>query len=386
MLQLGDSSNKKRKRKTFVFDLDHAKSNFSPVCMTEIPLGLSPSELEQFLKEQRLLRLLSLIQNDASRGKFLQSIPRELLEENRDPYPSPIYDSRGVQTNTLENRTRDKLNKELTFLIHWMIKNVENFDPPSFYSPPKFAKRIFVESSLGLLIGKQGITLNRIRSESECSISIRGAGTKYNFDGHLSQHVYVESDSEEKILKAVNLIEPLIDPLHPDHELEKLKSLQQLALIQGKDTLTTHQKGMLDSIQEEQADPDKYSHIKCSKCGSVGHVSADCKVSDDLLAEFMMGVADLEDVEKPATEKSAWEERQERLKSRLNVAMVTKELKEKGVKGGSFHPLSFQASVRPKTGAHGKPSKPTPISTQPTAAPWRSNRSIPSGLPPSFPK
>ena len=80
-------------------------------------------------------------------------------------------------------------------------------------------------------------------------------------------------------------------------------------------------------------------------------------------------------------------ERQAQLNTRLNVALVTKEFKDKGIKGGSFHPLSFQAGavVKPTYVREQLPQQPVVKHTT-VAPPWRRSGSIPPGLPPQFPK
>lgn len=89
-------------------------------------------------------------------------------------------------------------------------------------------------------------------------------------------HVCIASEDEDKILKAIEMIEPLVDPLHPDHEAEKVRGLEQLAIITG--TTASFQERQLRLLESDSIDEFSYTkfEVKCSLCGDRGHVSGDC--------------------------------------------------------------------------------------------------------------
>eukprot|EP00917_Polyrhabdina_sp_WS-2016_P006879 GHVP01015335.1.p1 GENE.GHVP01015335.1~~GHVP01015335.1.p1 ORF type:complete len:415 (+),score=99.77 GHVP01015335.1:507-1751(+) len=153
---------------------------------------------------------------------------------------------------------------------------------------------------MGLIIGPRGCNHKRLETESGSQISIRGRGTQKegkktdhqtDEEAAMPQHVHIAADTEEKLEKAVGLIEPLLDPFHPMHEEFKKKGLEQLAVVTGTS-------GALGAADQRCAVCGSLAHlgwecpevklagmkrpdIKCVYCDALGHVTMDCKVAKE---------------------------------------------------------------------------------------------------------
>ena len=378
-----------RKRKRFTFDEER---DFLPVPFVDFPIGLSHSEIDQFLREQRLEVLLEKI-----RGGEIE-IPDYGI---RPPSPAPVFDRQGNKVNSCEARYGLAMQREFSRLVYWMIKHVHNYNPPPEYRPPMFSKRLFLPTDkypgvnfAGLIIGPKGATLRRLEEECGCSINIRGIGSKRD-ERHnaqtsdelrMPQHVYILANDEDKVKRAIEVLEPFVDPLHPDHELERLRGLEQLALASGgniRDTLTARQLRLWEGDGNFDEGEYEMANVQCRICGDRGHPTIDCprnKLSRETELdtwrserEFKDFLTELNVSDKPAEAADAnpEEEKLKRLMPRIGAALVTKELAQSIVPstGSNFHPLSFQASaVR-----NPAPAPPEPV----VEPPWR--RLKPSG-------
>jgi Splicing factor 1 helix-hairpin domain/KH domain len=390
------STSKKRKRFTNVDERE-----YFPVPFVDFPVGLSRSEADQFLREQRLEVLLEKIRA----GEI--EIPDFGI---RPPSPPPVFDRKGARANSVEARYSLSMQREFSNLVYWMTKHITGYTPPAEYRPPMFSKRLFLPTDqypeinfVGLVIGPKGTTLRRLQEESGCSLNIRGIGSKRD-DRHNPQtdeearmptHVFILANDEDKVKKAMQVLEPLIDPLHPDHELERLKGLEQLALVSGgniRDTLTARQLRLWEGDGNFDEGEYEMANVQCRICGDRGHPTVDCPRNrmsreQEIDAwrserEFKEFLTELNVPEKPKeTFENPEEERLKRLMPMIGAAIVTKELSQSLVpsSGASFHPLSFQASAtrqaRPASAAAAE-AAPEP--------PWRRLKPSGAALPPGM--
>jgi len=190
-------------------------------------------------------------------------------------------------------------------LIEHMVKKVPGLLPPTEFKPLKKIRRILIPQDefpeynfMGLIIGPRGCNHKRLEAESGTQISIRGRGTQKEGkrsdhqtaeEASMPQHVHIAGDNDEKLERAVTLIEPLLDPFHPIHEEYKKRGLEQLAAVTGTGAFLTKQDirctvcGAMGhhGHQCPEANFDTYQRVdvKCLFCGDRGHVSMDCKIA-----------------------------------------------------------------------------------------------------------
>ncbi|KAJ1613243.1 Ms15p [Cryptosporidium canis] len=288
------------------------EKEFIPPAYSDFPPGMSNSDIDQFLREQRLDELIYKLQM----GEIEYGSP-----DIREPSPPPIYDKNGARINTREVRVRKNMEEELSNLIEYMSNNVQGYVVPRDYKPLKKTKKLIIPldkypdyNFMGLIIGPRGYNHRRLEAESGAQISIRGKGTTkegkkcdHQTEEELAMpmHIHITAESQYKLDKAVNMILPLLDPFHPLHEEYKRDGLQQLAIINGTlnanlnnsnslistfsngNTSLTLAKGCLHCGSTQHptyACPDvnslnsfKRPDIKCSICGDKGHITKDCK-------------------------------------------------------------------------------------------------------------
>ncbi|KAJ1608164.1 Ms15p [Cryptosporidium canis] len=288
------------------------EKEFIPPAYSDFPPGMSNSDIDQFLREQRLDELIYKLQM----GEIEYGSP-----DIREPSPPPIYDKNGSRINTREARVRKNMEEELSNLIEYMSNNVQGYVVPKDYKPLKKTKKLIIPldkypdyNFMGLIIGPRGYNHRRLEAESGAQISIRGKGTTkegkkcdHQTEEELAMpmHIHITAESQYKLDKAVNMILPLLDPFHPLHEEYKRDGLQQLAIINGTlnanlsnsnslistfsngNTSLTLAKGCLHCGSTQHptyACPDvnslnsfKRPDIKCSICGDKGHITKDCK-------------------------------------------------------------------------------------------------------------
>lgn len=147
----------------------------------------------------------------------------------RSPSPEPVYDANGKRVNTREARYKKKLEDERHKLIEIALKTIPNFRPPIDYKrPTKLQEKVYIPSKefpdinfIGQLIGPRGNTLKGMEADSGAKISIRGRGSvkegksRTDAASNAAQeedlHCLVTADSEDKVKKAVKLIEKVIE-------------------------------------------------------------------------------------------------------------------------------------------------------------------------------
>jgi splicing factor 1 len=268
---------RKRKRKRFSPGDD---KSFVPPPFLDLAIGLSPSDVDQFFREQRLDDLTAKL----SRAEL------ELGEPDiRAPSPPPAYDKHGARTNSRETRVKMSMQKEYARLVSSMLKKLSGYVAPTDYKPPKITMRVEIPQErypdvnfTGMILGPRGLNHKRLEDETGCQISIRGKGTRGQLESQTEEelampmHVCLTGEDEERVLSGVRLIEPLVDPLHADFEKERCRGLEQLALITG--TGKAMQERQLRLLEADGIEEETYTkfEVLCSICRDRGHLSSDC--------------------------------------------------------------------------------------------------------------
>eukprot|EP00932_Pfiesteria_piscicida_P022970 SRR837773.971.p1 GENE.SRR837773.971~~SRR837773.971.p1 ORF type:complete len:616 (-),score=152.07 SRR837773.971:110-1711(-) len=254
-------------------------------------MGLTEKEIDQFLREQRLEDLHRKIQS------------HELEDHDADirpPSPPPVYDKAGNRLNTRDIRIRKAMTAEYNRLIRYMIKHVEGYLPPVDWKPAKLLKKIIIPIEkfpqapfMGVIIGPRGVNHKRLQDTTGCKIFIRGRdiGDKWQSDEEaaMPQHVHIEGETEEQILAAERLIEPLLNPESPEFEYARTHGMQQLAMVSGFSLNKAEQRcgicGALGHLGFECPETNnqnyKMANVVCSICGDRGHVATDCKKAQE---------------------------------------------------------------------------------------------------------
>lgn len=268
--------------------------NFLPPPFVDLPIGMNPLQVDRFLREQRL---------DELQRKLNAGILEFFDADIRPPSPPPIYDRNGGRVNTRDVRVRTAMQNELQRLCEFMVNNVEGFTPPPDFRPSKKIRRIEFPHEkypdynfMGIVIGPRGCNHKRLEAESGCTISVRGRGTQKegkrdhqtDEEASMPMHVHIMGDTDEAVERAVALVEPLLDPLHPAHEEFKRRGLEQLALVNGVNYSDLDQRRCaicqaLGHLAHECPDnqdlqPFKKAEVRCAICGDLGHVTMDCKM------------------------------------------------------------------------------------------------------------
>lgn len=159
---------------------------------------------------------------------------------NRSRSPPPVYNAEGKRVNTREYRYRKKLEDERHQLIDGAIKKYPDFKPPADYKrPTKTMDKVYIPvkefpeiNFIGLLIGPRGNTLKKMETESGAKISIRGRGsvkegrsrsdTASSANQEEDLHCLVSADSEDKVAKAIQLINKIIETVRTAMQLWRI--------------------------------------------------------------------------------------------------------------------------------------------------------------------
>jgi splicing factor 1 len=287
MRQLSGFGRGDLKRKRCRFD-PMTEKQYLPPPFVDLPVGLSVADVDQFFREQRLDDITEKLKsNQIETGD----------PDIRPPSPPPVYDKNGNRTNSRDQRCKQTMQKEYHRLVSSMIKRLDGYIAPTDYRAPKIIRRIEIPSDrfpdvnfLGMLIGPRGINHKRLEDETGCTIAVRGRGRgegQSEEEQQMPVHVYICSEDEERVSAAVRLVEPLLDPTHPDHEREKLRGMEQLEIMNG--TTTRSAERQLRLIEADGRDETDYSMvaagIQCGICGGKGHLTADCPMRNPTAGE-----------------------------------------------------------------------------------------------------
>ncbi|KAK1443138.1 KH domain-containing BBP like protein [Babesia gibsoni] len=269
---------------------------YLPPPFVDLPPGLTPSQIDQFFREQRHDELIKKIAG----GELEFGDP-----DIRPPSPPPVYDRNGSRVNTRDVRAKNAMNEEYNRLVEYLLKHLPGFVASADYKPSKKVRKIIIPldkypeyNFMGLVIGPRGCNHKRLEAESGAQISLRGRGTikegkqrdhQTDEDAAMPMHVHISADKEECVEKAVALIEPLLDPFHPKHEEFKRRGLEQLALVNGvalgiSDASRCSVCGGQGHRAHECPDAPglhtvKHADVRCAICGFMGHLTSDCKLA-----------------------------------------------------------------------------------------------------------
>ncbi|KAF9370011.1 hypothetical protein CPC16_004030, partial [Podila verticillata] len=239
----------------------------------------------------------------------LEEIARKLksgdvlpLDRERSRSPEPEYNAEGKRVNTREYRYRKKLENERHQLIDGALKKYPDFRPPADYKrPTKTQDKVYIPvkefpeiNFIGLLIGPRGNTLKKMETESGAKINIRGRGSVKEGKSRDSTsgpnleedlHCLVTADTEEKVAKAIQLINKIIETSasvpEGQNELKRMQ-LRELASLNGTlrddENQTCLNCGGLGHRKYECPEIHNVTiNLVCGICGGHGHATRDCR-------------------------------------------------------------------------------------------------------------
>lgn len=198
-------------------------------------------------------------------------------ERERSPSPPPQYDTNGRRVNTRESRYRAKLEAERLALVDRAIRSIPGYKPPAdFNRPQRNQEKIYIPVNdypeinfIGLLLGPRGKTLKQMEEDSGARIAIRGKGsvkegkgrTDIPFQSSMEEdlHCVITADNEEKVQRAVELVNRVIETAASTPEAQnelKRGQLRELAALNG-------------TLRDDESQP-------CPNCGDVGHRKYEC--------------------------------------------------------------------------------------------------------------
>ncbi|KAG0225383.1 hypothetical protein BGW42_004453 [Actinomortierella wolfii] len=325
-----DSTEEPRRKRRSRWAAEDEKVHI-PGMPTALPTNMTDEQLELFLLHTRLEEISKKLRS----GDVLPPPDKE-----RSPSPQPEYNAEGKRINTREYRYRKKLEDERRTLIEGAIKKYPDFKPPADYrKPTKLQEKVYIPAKefpeinfIGLLIGPRGNTLKKMEADSGAKISIRGRGSvkegKSRSDSASSAnqeedlHCLVSADSEEKIAKAIELINKIIETSasvpEGQNELKRMQ-LRELASLNGTlrddENQTCLNCGALGHRRYECPEIRNVTiNLVCNICGGQGHASRDCRERNNpearernqkIDSEFLNLMAELgETVPQPPTNQS----------------------------------------------------------------------------------
>nr|PVC52504.1 transcription or splicing factor-like protein [Theileria orientalis] len=293
---------------------------FLPPPYVDLPPGLTPSQIDQFLREQR---------HDELARKITSGELEYVDPEIRPPSPPPVYDKNGSRVNTRDVRVKNSMNEEYNRLVEYLLKNLPGFVASADYKPLKKVRKIIIPMDkypdynfMGLVIGPRGCNHKRLEAESGAQISLRGRGTvkdgknrdhQTEEDAAMPMHVHISADKEECVQRAVELIEPLLDPFHPKHEEFKRIGLEQLALVNGvalgvvdigRCSICGGSGHRAHECQDMPIQNIPRVEVKCALCGDMGHITSDCKLAKGINVSHLVA-QQYQDPSRPVKEVKA---------------------------------------------------------------------------------
>lgn len=262
------------------------EKQFIPPTFVDLPLGLTPGEVDQFYREQRV---------DELARKLRANAPEMGDPDIRDPSPAPQYDRNGVRTNPREVRVRKKMEEEFARLNRWLAKRIVDYSPPGdLHRPSRIIKKLEIPSSnfpdvnfVAVIVGPRGIHHKYLQDESRCRIEFRGIDSSSDSQSYeesqLPLHVHIEGDTDEDMETAISLISPLLDPSSVEFRRARSGAADTLAVISGgrdsiRCSICQAQGHSAGSCPDATATIEHTygQQIRCSICGGKGHLTIDC--------------------------------------------------------------------------------------------------------------
>ncbi|KAK9365148.1 hypothetical protein V1509DRAFT_634136 [Lipomyces kononenkoae] len=260
---------------------------------TSITGSMTPEQVEAYILNLR-------IEEISQKLRINDVVPKD---GERSPSPPPQYDSNGKRVNTREFRYRKKLEDERHKLVEKAMRTIPDFRPPSDYRRPlKTQEKVFVPVNdypeinfIGQLIGPRGNTLKKMEQESGAKIAIRGKGSvkegkgrsdaAYQSNLEEDLHCLIIADTEEKVQKAIKLVNKVIESAAsiPEGENElKRNQLRELAALNGTlrddENQACQNCGELGHRKYDCPHQRNYTaNIICRICGNAGHFARDCR-------------------------------------------------------------------------------------------------------------
>ena len=275
-------------KEVFKFAPKKSLKQYIPPTFVDLPLDLTPVEVDQFLREQRV---------DELTRKFRANVLELGDPDIRDPSPPPTYDPNGVRLNSREIRTQRAMEDEFGRLNRFLEKRVPGYMVPSdLHKPSKVYKKIQIPADIfpevnfiALIVGPRGINHKRLQDESRCRIEFRGkdsSSTSQSYEESiLPLHVHIEGDCDEDVEVAVSLVTPLLDPTSPEFRATQSGTADQMALITGGISAVARCTVCQATGHTASSCPDIVTArdyttltIKCGICGGKGHLTRDCPV------------------------------------------------------------------------------------------------------------
>ncbi|KAG9069953.1 hypothetical protein KI688_009281 [Linnemannia hyalina] len=328
-----------------------------PGMPTALPTNMTEEQLEMFLLHTRLEEITKKLKS----GDVLP------LDRERSRSPPPVYNAEGKRVNTREYRYRKKLEDERHHLIDGAIKKYPDFKPPADYKrPTKTMDKVYIPvkefpeiNFIGLLIGPRGNTLKKMETESGAKISIRGRGSvkegKSRSDSASSAnqeedlHCLVSAESEDKVAKAIQLINKIIETSasvpEGQNELKRMQ-LRELASLNG-------------TLRDDE-------NQTCLNCGAVGHRKFECPEIHNVTINLVCGICgghghatrDCRERNNPEAAEKAQQRNQKIDSEYLNLMVELGEQVPAGMTGQSAPPASERESSHSGSSGHYGPPPP----------------------------
>ncbi|KAG0302415.1 hypothetical protein BGZ97_002362, partial [Linnemannia gamsii] len=328
-----------------------------PGMPTALPTNMTEEQLEMFLLHTRLEEITKKLKS----GDVLP------LDRERSRSPPPVYNAEGKRVNTREYRYRKKLEDERHQLIDGAIKKYPDFKPPADYKrPTKTMDKVYIPvkefpeiNFIGLLIGPRGNTLKKMETESGAKISIRGRGSvkegKSRSDSASSAnqeedlHCLVSADSEDKVAKAIQLINKIIETSasvpEGQNELKRMQ-LRELASLNG-------------TLRDDE-------NQTCLNCGAVGHRKFECPEIHNVTINLVCGICgghghatrDCRERNNPEAAEKAQQRNQKIDSEYLNLMAELGEQVPAGMTGQAAPPASERESSHSGSSGHYGPPPP----------------------------